>query len=267
MALSLIQGRVPAAPGEIALGSKTMAGLRVHLGSTVSVDAGGGPRPFRVVGRVTLPLFPDATGEGSGAAISFDALAAGACPPGAPPASCAPAEDTILIGVTSGRTGAAARANVSTELGGDLLLPQEPIDLFNFGQALDLPLLLGIVVAIFGAATLTHLLLVSLSRRRSEMAVLKSLGFVQGQVAGAVLWQAGAAAVVAVAVGIPLGVAAGRVAWQLFASQAGVVPSAVVPLPAVALIAGGSIAVALVVALLPAWLAARTVTPAALRSL
>ncbi|HWD07549.1 MAG TPA: FtsX-like permease family protein, partial [Actinomycetota bacterium] len=148
-----------------------------------------------------------------------------------------------------------------------LSLPQEPIDLFNFGQALNLPLLLGLVVAIFGAATLAHLLLVSLNRRRTELAVLKSLGFVRGQVSGAVVWQAATVAVVAAVVGIPLGTAAGRVAWQLFASQAGVVPSTIVPLPAVGLIAAGSIAVALLVALLPAWLAARTVAPAALRAL
>ena len=267
MSLSVIQGRAPAGDREIALGTKTMDELRVHLGSTVSVDAGGGARLFRVVGRVTLPLFPDATGEGSGAAMTFDALAAGACPPGAPLATCAPVQDTFFIGVAPGPAGAAAAATVSRDLGNDLSLPQEPIDLFNFGQALNLPLLLGLVVAIFGAATLAHLLLVSLNRRRTELAVLKSLGFVRGQVSGAVVWQAATVAVVAAVVGIPLGTAAGRVAWQLFASQAGVVPSTIVPLPAVGLIAAGSIAVALLVALLPAWLAARTVAPAALRAL
>ena len=55
-------------------------------------------------------------------------------------------------------------------------LPQPPTNLVNFGEAVNFPLILGLVVVLFGVATLLHLLLTSLNRRRREMGLLKSLG-------------------------------------------------------------------------------------------
>ena len=43
---------------------------------------------------------------------------------------------------------------------------QEPAELVNFGESVNFPLLFGGLLALFGAATMVHLLLVSVSRRR-----------------------------------------------------------------------------------------------------
>jgi len=81
----------------------------------------------------------------------------------------------------------------------------------------------GVMLASFGAATLVHFLVVSVSRRRREMGLLKVLGFVRHQVVSAVDWQATILALVGIVIGVPLGVVVGREAWKAFASNLGVV--------------------------------------------
>ena len=66
------------------------------------------------------------------------------------------------------------------------------------------------LLALLAAAALAHLLVTSVRRRRRDLAILKSLGFVRGQVSAAVAWQATTVALLALAVGLPLGVALGR---------------------------------------------------------
>ena len=83
-------------------------------------------------------------------------------------------------------------------------------------------------LSLFGAATLIHLLLVSVHRRRAEAGLLKVLGFVRRQVAAVVSWQATVVVLVGIVAGVPLGIAAGKVAWRLFATNVGVVPVEVV---------------------------------------
>jgi ABC-type antimicrobial peptide transport system permease subunit len=85
--------------------------------------------------------------------------------------------------------------------------------LVNFGESVNFPLLLALALAVFGAATLLHLL-VSVARRRVEAGLLKALGFVRRQVAAAVCWQASVVALVGIAIGVPAGIAAGRVLWR-----------------------------------------------------
>ena len=99
----------------------------------------------------------------------------------------------------------------------------------NFGEAVNFPLILGLVLAVFGVATLLHLLVVSVVRRRREMGLLKALGFVNLQVAATVLWQATTVALVGIVIGIPLGIIVGRVVWNAFATNLGLVPVATVP--------------------------------------
>jgi ABC-type lipoprotein release transport system permease subunit len=65
---------------------------------------------------------------------------------------------------------------------------------------------------------MTHTLVTSVRRRRRDLAMLKTLGFVRGRVVAAMVWQATTFAVVALAVGRPLGLAAGRWAWELTAA-------------------------------------------------
>src|SRR5215208_6151384 len=83
-------------------------------------------------------------------------------------------------------------------------------------KALDgLTGLLAVLLAVLGAATLGHLLVTVIRRRRRDLGVLKTIGFVRGQVAATVAWQATTLALLALLVGLPLGLVAGRWAWLL----------------------------------------------------
>ena len=74
---------------------------------------------------------------------------------------------------------------------------------------MNFPLIFGVILVLFGVATLLHLLLVSVARRRPELGLLKALGFVRSQVASSVLWQATTVALAGIIIGVPAGVAAG----------------------------------------------------------
>jgi ABC-type lipoprotein release transport system permease subunit len=102
------------------------------------------------------------------------------------------------------------------------------------------------------------MLVSSVRRRRHDVAILRTMGFVRRQVAAAVAWQATTVALVGLIVGVPLGVAAGRWTWGLVASQLGVRDEPVVPLLVVVIVVAGTLLVANALASLPGVVAART---------
>ena len=121
---------------------------------------------------------------------------------------------SVLVRAAPGPAGAAALARYVSRTARTLVIRRGPAELVNFGEAVNFPLLFGGLLALFGAATMVHLLLVSVGRRRTEAGLLKVLGFVRRQVAAVVSWQATAVALVGIVAGLPLGIAAGKVAWQ-----------------------------------------------------
>jgi ABC-type lipoprotein release transport system permease subunit len=133
------------------------------------------------------------------------------------------------------------------------------------GGIATIPLVMSALLVALAAGALGHTLLTSIRRRRRDFAILKALGFVRGQVAGVVAWQASTLAVWAALVGLPLGMTLGRWTWRSIADQAGVHPSVVYPL-SIALVLPAAVVLAILLALIPARLAARTQVAQALRS-
>jgi hypothetical protein len=266
--LSAVDGRLPAAIGEIALGPSTMRDVGAHLGGTVTVgvaDPDGTPRDsrFRVVGVLAFPGDLGTGGLGAGAALTTAGHIAAQCPPSPAQPTCrqralARAAEAVLVRAIPGPAGAAALARHIQRHLSDVYMPTVPTALVNFGESANFPLLLGIIVALCGAATLAHLLVVSVARRRAESALLAALGFTRRQLAATVLWQSAAVAVVGIAVGVPLGIAVGRAIWRAFAVGVGVVPLPVVPGWLIAALAVGVLAAALAIAAIPALLAVRS---------
>ncbi|MDQ3462847.1 MAG: hypothetical protein M3471_07445, partial [Actinomycetota bacterium] len=84
----------------------------------------------------------------------------------------------------------------------------------------------------------------------------------RGQVAAAVAWQSTTLAGLALVVGFPLGVVAGRWLWLLFARQLGVAPDVVVPALLLLSAVPVTIVLAGLVAVVPG-LSARRLSPAA----
>src|SRR4029453_7665913 len=141
-----------------------------------------------------------------------------------------------------------------------------PVEVHNLGRVRGLPFLLAALLAVLGVATLGHLLVTSVRRRRRDLAVLKAVGFVRGQVSATVAWQATTLAILAVLIGVPLGVAAGRWAWLLVNRGLGTPAGPVMPTLAVLAVVLATVLVANLVAAQPARSAAATRPAVVLRS-
>ncbi len=263
--LSTVDGRLPTGNDEVSLGVTTLHQVGAHVGSFVRVTVqrpAGGSRtvPFRVVGTASFPSDAGGGGLGTGSAFTLAGYVNAVCPPGRDASQCRQAfaasqSFVVLANAKPGPQGQAAIARYVAE--DSATRPVVPTALVNFGEAVNFPLILGCVLAMFGVATLLHLLVVSVVRRRREMGLLKALGFVNRQVGATVLWQATTIAVVGIVVGIPLGIVVGRVVWNAFATNLGAVPVAAVPGGTIAVLAVGVLVVANALAVIPAMTAAR----------
>jgi hypothetical protein len=265
--LSAVTGHVPSGIGQVGLGTTTMSQVGAHLGSVVRVTVpvpSGATRtaPFRVVSQISFPVLAGAVSLGNGAAFTLAGYVNAVCPAGPRQKECrlAVVDGTnggMLVSVVSGPRGQAAINHYLDTYRSLTTLAVAPISLINFGEAVNFPLIFGAVLAIFGAATLLHLLVVSVSRRRREIGLLKVIGFVNGQVASTVAWQATTLALVGIVIGIPLGLVIGQAVWKAFANSLGAVPVSVVPVWLIAVLVAGVVVAANLIAVGPALAATR----------
>jgi ABC-type lipoprotein release transport system permease subunit len=268
--LSSVSGQLPRRTGEIVLGTTTMHQVGAHVGSlvhvTVQVPTGGThTAPFRVVGTVSFPGQFGLGGLGTGAAFTFAGYQDAACPPGPAQGTCQSAshalqQGAVLASSIPGPRGAADITHYINTSQGNGERPTTPDSLVNFGEAVNFPLIFGAMLALFGVATLMHLLVVSVGRRRREIGLLKALGFVNFQVGAAVCWQAITVALVGIAVGVPLGIGVGEAVWRAFATNLGAVPVSVVPTWLIVVLALGVLVISNLLALAPALVAVRSKT-------
>lgn len=269
---AMVEGRFPTAADEIALGSETMRRIDARIGSTVQVSSGGDfegvatspALPYRVVGRAAVPQFFFAQTEpGRGAVLSFEGLER--LPRGEGDFSGAAFFVNFKPGVDRDE---ALRRLV------ERLRPFEPFPLpsrrgasvSNLSRITDVPLVLAAVLAAMAAGILGHTLATAIRRRRRDIAILKTLGFVRRQVRAVVAWQATAITLIALAIGLPVGIAGGRWLWRIFAEHLAVVPEPVVPVAALGLGIPAALVLANLVAGLPGRAAGRMRPGLALRT-
>jgi hypothetical protein len=274
--LTTVNGRSPDSDHEIALGATTMRAVHAHVGSTVAVSAptpGGGTltSPYRVVGTTVFPPDFGAGGLGTGAIFTLGGFLDAQCPPGPRQATCGREAyegggGIYLLQFGKGAEGRAALGKVAKEYAASISYPVTPANLVNFGEAVNFPLIFGLVLIVFGITTLVHVLVVSVTRRRREAGLLRALGFVRRQLAYSVWWQTVTIAIVGLVIGVPAGIALGRTIWQAFAGSLGVLPDAVVVTWFIVAVAAGTLVVASALAIGPAVIAARSRPSSLLRS-
>jgi ABC-type antimicrobial peptide transport system permease subunit len=253
----VIDGRAPTGADEVALGAKTLRDAGARIGSTVNLEITaiqGKTVPLRVVGTVVLPPNSDSARLGTGAIMTIEAEKTMI-----PPTVQAPPLTDAYVRFASGidKTEALRRLRRELESEYGVLLPSRPTDLVNFGQVQNLPLLLAGLVALLAAATLAHTLITSIRRRRRDLAILRTLGFVPSQVRWTIGWQATTFVSVTLLIGLPLGVAIGRVIWAIFARQIGTMPEQVTPSVPLLLTIPAAIFLANLIAAVPGVIAAR----------
>jgi ABC-type antimicrobial peptide transport system permease subunit len=276
--LTMLAGRAPAGPGEIALGAQTLRAIHARVGQTILVtveqlatDLPSVRRDMRITGVAVLPAFGRGTftptGLGTGAVTTASLLSVLSVP--AATTLCHNTKSTcynfFLLRYRPGTDAAAAAATLTsavTKAGCPqgscaVTADQRPSDIKDYASVRDTPLVLAAVLIVFAVGTLAHVLLTGVRRRRRDLALLKTLGFARSQVLGVVAWEASAFAVVALLIGLPLGILAGRWAWAYFANAAGAPAGASVPLTAVLVAIPVTLALANLIAAWPGWTAAR----------
>jgi len=270
-------GHLPQGPNEVALGATTLHQLGVHVGSLVRVSVAAAadkkPEMFHVVGTVVFSPGLTTGGLGNGAVFTLPGLLvlAGHCPAGPHQQACdvkavISAGGAFLVRAAPGTQGRIALARLNREYPSEVNFPSPPTNLVNFGQAVNFPLIFGAILVLFGAATLLHVLVVSVTRRRREVGLLKALGFVRRQVALCVSWQTTTVALVGIVIGVPVGIAVGRAVWGLFAHSLGVLSVTEVTAWVIVAVAAATVVVANVLAIGPAIVAARSRPASLLRS-
>ena len=137
---------------------------------------------------------------------------------------------------------------------------QRPAEILNYRSLGSTPVYLGAGLAAGAVVALALTLIASVRRRRRDLALLKTLGFTERQLAATVAWHATTAVAIGVVLGVPLGIAVGRWLWDLFAQEINAVPSPTVPVLQIVVIALGALVLANIVAAIPGRLAARTPT-------
>jgi hypothetical protein len=267
----IVDGRAPSAPDEVALGIRTMGALDAEIGSVVEARRlDGGTTPLRVVGQAVLPGLAnyrgaDSTELGVGAVLPLDSLH-GLGPESGDPMLMVDVRDGEPPDLVMQRLIAEGLPDATPADIAVFVTPQRPADIVDLGRVRWTPVLLGMLLAGLALAAVTHALVTTVRRRRRELALLRTLGFSRRQLSATVAWQATTFAVVAVAAGLPLGIAAGRWAWSMLADGLGVPPEPVTPTALAIVVPLAVLVSANLVAAVPAWRAGRTAPAVALRS-
>lgn len=271
----LLEGELPARADEVALGATVADRLGVEVGDTVTLGGALDDVTATVSGIVVFPtlgpFMSDRVETGTGVYFSQAAFGDGA--------------DAVLGGSVDDiatflglrlrdgvRDVPAAVARALPELdrtGGPVFEyrdPVRPAPIVDARSTRTIPVVVGVV---FGAALVVGVAfatLASIRARRRELAVLRALGFTSRQLRRSVLTESLTTAALALVVGVPLGVLAGRFLWRAFAEDLGVVPDpAAAWLPVLATVGLGLVLAALA-ALVPAARAARAAPAPALRA-
>lgn len=245
---SLASGRQPETPTEVALTTSALRRTHAHLGEVVTVATRAGRLRATVVGTIVPP--PDTLSETQGDVIEVPIaglrhLQAGIAP------------TLFFVRYVPGADAAAAYRSLRHRFGPVVLQAIRPVDVENLVRISWMPWALAALLALLALGTLGHALVASIRRRRHVFAIFKTIGFVRRQVSTAVAFQATTFALIALVIGIPVGVAGGRLAWKVVSGGAGVLFRPVTPLTGLAVGVGALLLVANAIAALPGWVAGR----------
>lgn len=269
--LTMIDGRLPVADDEVAIGQIVSRDTGVKVGDTVDVHSTGATATTATVtGIVVLPTLGQFNAEttlpGSGvflpqAAIPAEEAAWGVSFIGVElhPTADPQARDRVLEAIS----------RVDPD-GVDVSLAYpsavRPPAIIDARSTLVVPVAVSAGFAAVSAIALAAAAWASTRVRRRELAILRTVGFSSAQVRASIRVQSLATVLAALAVALPVGLLLGRSLWRAFARQLGVAPdpASAWTLLAAALVAG--VVVSVLAAEIPARLAARTMPAAGLRA-
>jgi ABC-type lipoprotein release transport system permease subunit len=228
---TLISGRAPSGPSEIVLGRQTLARLGYREGDRipflattgVSEDLADGPLrgDLTIVGTAVLPVLGGDNRLGTGAAIDFEFVRALA-----PEAQTGAVFMRLEAGARLDEVASAAADTLGVGAVGTITEETFGLDraLRDVEQIRSLPIAFAVMLALLAVGVVAQVVVGSTHARREELRVLRALGLRPRQIRGAIVVQAVAVSGSALLVGLPLGIALGRGAWQAFALSLGTKP-------------------------------------------
>jgi len=251
-----LQGRMPRAPNEIAFGGIELRRLGKKVGDTIT-----NPElhaSLHIVGEVVLsPQIVNQQEQlGAGGVMTIEGVQA---------LSRDPLPVNVFLVRLKDPHDLAAIARLKREFPGVVLPALAAPDIHNLQGVSSFPLILAAILTVLAVATIAHTLVTSVRRRRRDLAILKTIGFVRGQVRATVAWQSSALIGAAVIVGLPLGIVAGRWTWMTYANHIAIKPVPAIS-PLVVVLIPAALLVANLIAAAPAGAAARTQPASVLRT-
>jgi FtsX-like permease family len=271
---TLLQGRPPGNENEIVLGTSTLRQIRRQVGQWVTMTVSGHPLRVRIVGRAVFPNFGQGsftpTDLGQGAQTAAAVLKAQAAPYGG-----SFGFQFVLVSFTPGPGRAANIASFQRSMTSFcqtvhqatcVVTSQRPNSVTNYASIDGVPAVLAALLAVVGMAVLGQFIVVSGRRRRRDFAIFKALGMLRRQISAMIAWQVSTLTGLALLIGVPLGVAAGRWIWALFGHDLGIPPGAITPTRPLLLMTPAVIVIANIVAFWPGRATARLSPAAVLRA-
>jgi hypothetical protein len=282
--LPVVEGRLPVADDEIALGTRTAGRLGLDVGDTAVVsNPFGGKRSATVRALVVLPPIGTFEGDraspGTGAFLParfFAATISRAEREGGPQFGDRAEEFGSFVvidlrdGVDTERFLASIRDETANwEVDGERAFPYpaavRPAAVADVAAMRSVPVTLAGLVALAMAVGLALGIAVATRTRRRELAVLRTLGCTGRQLRATVRWHALTVIGIGLVAGLPLGTALGRALYRVFATRLGVLAEAAVSLRSTLLVVAATIVMGLLAAAGPAHRASRVVAAEALR--
>jgi ABC-type antimicrobial peptide transport system permease subunit len=255
----IVAGRAPATALEVALGATTLHTVGKHIGQTVQASGPHAKHEYLIVGQAVFPAIGQIQPLADGAAFTG---------PGFAPLFDPNNFSRYLVGNFTPRANRAAVEHwIATNSDfSPATVPSLPVEIDRIHQIDWLPTTLAILLAALALIAVGHALITSVRRRRHELALLKTLGFKQRQVRATIAWQATSIAVIALLIGLPAGLIAGRLVWRQVANSLGITYASTVPTVALAVLIPTAIGLVNLVAFVPARTAAHTRPAVTLRS-
>ena len=251
----VLDGRLPASDDEIALGRLQARTLGVQVGDSLTLTNAGLRTRFQVTGLAVIPSVGVNDGIGQDGLVTFGGLR-----------SLVRSTHPELAAITL-RPGASRQAffqRIDPSLTADPSAGDPlPAPILNIDRISSIPYLLAALLGALAVLTVAHEMLTSVQNRRRDLAVLRTLGAERPWLSRVVLWQATGLIMLPIAIGTPLGFAAGKLVFTAFADSIGTVNGASIPFVVVAVGAIIALGLALVVSSLPARHAGR-IAPAVL---
>ncbi len=245
----LTSGAAPAGDDEVVLAPATAVQLGAEVGGSVPVTGDVGTRQLRVTG-IGFAVESSTSDYDHGAWVNrpgYDRLFTGF------------KEHSALIALRPGIDPTAVIRNLHaspTEIVQNLLViaPFLPQQIGEIKNVRVLPTVLGAFLSLLALATIAHTLATGIRRRSGDLAVLRAVGMTTRHCHLIVNTQATVISAIGLLVGVPTGLAMGRVLWRVAADQTPLRYQA----PQTALLVALVIPVALIIAnLLAIWPGAR----------